>query len=145
MAEWNRSFPLDRSPARIMSSHHNPAAADVFGEWTPELLEVTPPASTKPVLLRYPAYGEWHNLAVAHQRVNSEGKSVPPELVVDTLATCISDDKGKRRLSPSQAKGLLDANPRAVMWLYRKCWETVLRNDDDTIQELEKNSAAGQD
>lgn len=127
-----------------MSSSQN-VAAEIFGEWKPELIEVTPPGSAHAVFLRYPTYGEWHNLAVAHQRVNAEGKSVPPELVVETLAACIADSAGKRRLTNAQAKGLLDANPRAVMWLYRHCWETVLRNDDDTVKELEKNCAAGQD
>jgi len=32
-----------------------------------------------------------------------------------------------------------------VMWLYKQCWETVLKSDDETVAEVEKNSAAGQE
>ena len=116
--------------------------SDIFGEWKPELLEVTPPGSDRPVMLRYPTYGEWHRLAVAHQQL--DGKAPPPELIIDTIAVCVSDDHGKRKLPEGKARGLLNASPRAVMWLYKKCWETVLRNDDEVVSELEKNSEAGQ-
>jgi hypothetical protein len=118
-------------------------ASELFGEHKPELLEVTPPGVEKSVKLRYPSYGEWHKLAVAHQQL--DGKAPAAELIVDTIAACLSDENGKRLLSADKSKGLLDASPRVVMWLYKKCWETVLRNDDDAVAELEKNSAAGQD
>jgi hypothetical protein len=32
-----------------------------------------------------------------------------------------------------------------VMWIYNRCWETVLKSGDQVVQDLEKNSAAGQD
>lgn len=117
-------------------------AAELFGEWKPELLEVTPPGVERAVKLRYPSYGEWHKLAVAHQQL--DGKAPPPDLIVETVAVCIADDNGKRKLSADKAKVLMDASPRAVMWLYKKCWKTVLRNDDEVVGELEKNSVAGQ-
>jgi|LakMenEpi03Aug12_release.lakeMendotaPanAssembly.Ray.scaffolds.fasta_scaffold896638_2 hypothetical protein len=118
-------------------------ASEVFGEWKPELVEVTPPGCDKPVKLRYPTYGEWHKLAVAHQQL--AGKAPDATLIIDTIAACIADDAGKRKLSSDKARGLLDASPRAVMWLYKQCWETVLKSDDETVAELEKNSAAGQE
>lgn len=117
-------------------------AAELFGDWKPELVEVTPPGVDRVVKLRYPTYGEWHSLAVAHQQL--DGKAPPADLIVSTIAACLADDQGRRKLSPDKAKILLDASPRAVMWLYKRCWETVLRNDDETIGELEKNSGAGQ-
>jgi hypothetical protein len=31
------------------------------------------------------------------------------------------------------------------MWLYRQCWDSVLKSDDEAVAEMEKNSAAGQE
>jgi hypothetical protein len=122
----------------------NVSAADILGDWRPELVEVTPPGSDRVVRLRHPTYGEWHKLAAAHQGL--DGKTPSADLITETIAACLADDNGKRLLQdPAKARVLLDANPRQIMWLYTRCWETVLRNDDVAIQELEKNSGAGQE
>ena len=115
-----------------------PSASEILGDWKPDLLEVVPPGSEKVVRLRYPTYGEWHKLASAHQQL--DGKTPSAELITETIAVCVADENGKR-LMPDTAKArvLLDGNPRQIMWLYRRCWETVLRNDDIAIQEIEKN------
>lgn len=109
-----------------------------------EPVSVTPPGSADPVYLRFPTFAEWHALAKAHRKLQAEGEDPSAELIAKTIATCLADDKGKP-LGESAASKVLKASPRRVMWLYRTCWETVLKSDDGTVQELEKNSGASRD
>lgn len=110
---------------------------DLFGDVTAEIVTVTPPGATKPVYLRCPSFDEWHALAVAHQQIDT-GKTPDKTLIAKTVATCLSTEDGKP-LPENAVSVLLKSNQRRVMWLYRKCWETVLRSDSETIKELEKN------
>lgn len=106
-----------------------------------EVVEVTPPGSKRSVHLRSPSFGEWHDLATAHQVL--DGKPPSAELIARTLATCLADESGKPiAATPSERKALMAGSPRRIMWLYRKCWETVLKSDEDAISAIEKNSAA---
>lgn len=115
---------------------------DVIEEMKPSPIQVTPPGC-KPVWLRYPSYGEWHRLAAAHRQC-VDG-TPPASLIAETVAACLADEQGNRKLSDAKAGTLLNYGPRTVMWLYKKCWNTVLKNDDELVAEVEKNSAAGQD
>jgi hypothetical protein len=116
---------------------------DLFGDVTKrQLVEITPPGSKLPVLLRYPPFAEWHELAVAHHRCKRDSVEPAASLIVKTLAYTIADADGNRRLSDKEAESLLNCNPVTVMWIYAKAWETVLRNDDQAVAELEGNSAA---
>ena len=111
---------------------------DLFGEVSDEaVVTVTPPGGTKPVHLRYPSYDEWHSLAKAHWAVEKEGKAADSSLIVRTVATCICNEQGKPLSGDVQA-ALLKSSPRRVMWLYKKCWATVLKSDD-AVAEAEKN------
>jgi len=40
---------------------------------------------------------------------------------------------------------VMQANPNHVMWLYGHILQTVMKNDNEQISEVEKNSVAGQD
>ena len=108
-------------------------------------VEVTPPGSKLPVTLRYPPFAEWHELAVAHTKCEKSGETPSAGLIVKTLAYTMSDADGRRRMSDKEAEALLNCNPVTVMWIYRKAWETVLRNDDQVIADLEGNSAASRE
>lgn len=112
---------------------------DIFGDVvTDAVVTVTPPGATKPVHLRYPTYDEWHSLAKAHWALEKDGKTADASLIVRTLATCLATDKGEPLGGDVQA-ALLKSSPRRVNWLYKKCWSTVLKSDDETIEEIEKN------
>lgn len=102
-----------------------------------EPIEVTPPRSKSSVRLRWPSFDEWHALSVAHRQL--KGEDPPAELIARTVAFCIADEAGERRYKDSDIPALLQTSPRTLMWLYVKCWETVLRNDEKAVQEEEKN------
>lgn len=111
-------------------------ASDVLGTRTATTIEVTPPGA-KPVLLRSPSFREWYDLTAAHRSL--DGKDPPAELIARTVAVALSRPDGSRLMTDAEASSLMDADPRVVMWLYVKSWETVLRNDDQAIKDLEKN------
>jgi hypothetical protein len=106
-----------------------------------ETVSVTPPGSDERVHLRHPTFAEWHSLAKEHEEI--AGKPPSAELIARTIATCLSDEDGKPA-KVDKAKVLTWPHKR-VMWVYKKCWTTVLRSDDDSVSEMEKNSEAGQD
>jgi len=101
-----------------------------------EIVTLTPPGMSKPVHLRYPTFAEWMTLVHDHQGLDK--KTPPAETVARTIATCLCDEGGKP-VGKDVTASVLKASPRVVMWLYQRCWETVLRSDDETIKEKEKN------
>lgn len=102
-----------------------------------EPIQVTPPRSKTPVRLRWPSFSEWHELAVAHRQL--AGKEPAADLIARTVAVCLADEDGNRKYADDNLGPLLEASPRVLMWLYVKCWETVLRNDEQVVKEEEKN------
>lgn len=112
------------------------SAADILGAPSSKTLEVSPP-NGKPLLLRSPSFREWYDLTAAHRQL--DGKDPPADLIAKTIAVVLARPDGARMLTDAEASGLLDADPKVVMWLYVTAWETVLRNDDKAIKELEKN------
>lgn len=109
-----------------------------LSEGMSEVVSVIPPGSKKPIYLRYPSFGEWYEVAAAHNGL--EGRPPAAELITKTLSICLCDESGKRiAATPSESKKLLECSPKRVMWIYRKCWETVLKNDDAAVEEVEKN------
>lgn len=102
-----------------------------------EPIEVTPPRSKTPVRLRWPSFEEWHALSVAHRQL--DGKDPPADLIARTVAVCVADANGERRYKDGDLAALLQTSPRTLMWLYVKCWETVLRNDEKAVKEEEGN------
>jgi hypothetical protein len=98
-------------------------------------VEVHPPRAKSPVYLRWPTFAEWHALSVAHRKL--AGADPSAELIADTVAVCLANADGSRKYQSGQE--LLEASPRALMWLYVKAWETVLRNDEQAVKEEEKN------
>ena len=105
-----------------------------------DVVTVTPPGD-EPVYLRYPSFAEWHSLAKAHRDL--DGGTPSADLIARTLTVCMCDADGKP-LGMESSKVLKLPHLR-VMWIYNRCWETVLKSGDQVVQELEKNSAAGQD
>lgn len=103
-----------------------------------DVVTITPPGSDEAICLRYPSFTEWHALAKAHRELDGAAPSV--DLIARTIATCLADETGKPAKTNHAA--IMAASPRRVMWIYRRCWETVLKSDDDTVQEIEKNSEA---
>jgi hypothetical protein len=111
---------------------------DLFGDFEADgVVAVTPPGATRPVYLRYPSYDEWHSIAKAHFALEKEGKPADSGLIVRTVATCLADETGKPLAGDVQGV-LMKSSPRRVMWLYRKCFATVMKSDD-AVQEVEKN------
>lgn len=109
---------------------------DIFSELDSETVSVTPPGGKKSVRLRYPTFQQWHDLAKAHQGL--EGGVPDAKLIARTIAVCLADDEGKP-VGESAAQAVMSGSPRRVMWLYRTCWETVLKSDSETVEQLEKN------
>lgn len=101
-----------------------------------EPVVVTMPRTKKEVRLRWPTFEEWHSVASAHRKL--EGKDPSAELIAKTVAICVSDENGNRKYNDSDLQALTASGPRALMWLYAKCWETVLRNDEEAIGEETK-------
>lgn len=110
---------------------------DEYLELSDAPLEVTPPRAKSPVRLRYPTFAEWHALSIAHRQL--EGKDPPADLIAKTVAVCVADANGERKYKDSDLPSLLQTSPRLLMWLYVKCWDTVLRNDDKEVKADEKN------
>jgi len=113
-----------------------------MGKPLDELLTLAEPAVEvrvrgKLVRLRHPSFGEWHELAGAHRRL--KGEDPPAELVARTVATCVADANGGRAYSDADLEVLLAGDPRTLMALYVKCWETVLGNDEPAVQAAEGN------
>jgi hypothetical protein len=114
-------------------------AEDIFGTATPDVVEVTPAGAAKPVRLRYPTFREWHEITIEHRKAGADKRDPSADLIARTIAICIADGQGRRKLTDAEASALLEASPRQVMDLYTKCWETVLRNDDDAAKGEAKN------
>lgn len=112
------------------------SASDYLSENLPPVV-ITPPGAAKPLYLRYPSYDEWHSLAAAHQALG--GKPPEASLVAKTIATCLADESGQPVSDGNTLSTIMKAPPKRIMWLYKKCWETVLKSDEETIAELEKN------
>lgn len=106
-----------------------------------DVVTVTLPGSDEPINLRYPSFAEWHSLAKAHRDL--DGGTPPADLIARTLTVCLCDADGKP--AGMDSSKVLRLPHRRVMWIYSRCWETVLKSGDQVVQELEKNSAAGQD
>jgi hypothetical protein len=106
-----------------------------------DTVSVTPPGGEDTVHLRSPSFAEWHALAKDHRDL--DGGTPSADLIARTVATCLADEDGK----PAKVdKAKVMAWPhRRTMWVYTKCWETVLRSDDAVVEETEKNSEAGQE
>lgn len=109
---------------------------DIFGEIADPVVVVTPPRGTKPIHLRYPTWHEYHELVKAHEGL--DGKAPSAALIAKTIATCLADESGKP-LSGDVVATVMKSSPRRVMWLYNKCFETVLNSTEDTVKEKEKN------
>lgn len=100
-------------------------------------VEVTVGRGKKPVRLRWPSFAEWHALSVSHRQL--AGQDPPAELVARTVAVCVANAEGEREYQDADVPKLLEGDPRVLMQLYVKCWETVLRNDDQALKGEEGN------
>jgi hypothetical protein len=100
-----------------------------------EPVQVVMPRTKKTVRLRWPTFAEWHELAVEHRKLNGADPSA--ELVAKTVAVCVADENGNRKYGDGDLSRVAESGPRGLMWLYGKCWETVLRNDDQAVKEEE--------
>lgn len=99
---------------------------------------VTLPGCPKTLYLRYPSFDEWHQLAKAHWQCEREGKGVDAALIARTITTCLANQDGTPLPGADQA-AVMKASPKLVMALYKRCWDTVLKSDETTIGEAEKN------
>lgn len=111
--------------------------------WEPETIEATIPGTVKTFRLRYPTFDDWHEVATEHQK--HVGKPAPAELVAKTIAACVVNKAGDPLFTRENLAPIMHANPNHVMWLYNHILQTVMKNENDQIEEVEKNSAAGQD
>lgn len=109
----------------------------LFDDTASAVVTVTPPGSHREIHLRYPSFDEWHALARAHWAL--EGQAPDSELIAKTIAVCAANADGTPLGESRIRAAVLKANPVRVMWLYKKCWSTVLKSDEETIAELEKN------
>lgn len=107
-----------------------------------DTVTITPPDALGggSIILRQPSFAEWHGLAKAHREL--EGKTPPADLIAKTITTCIADADGKP--AGIEAAKVLRSSHKLVMWIYARCWETVLKSGDEVVADLEKNSEAGQ-
>jgi hypothetical protein len=104
-------------------------------------LAVRPPVTVEveglgTVYFRHPSFEEWHDITVAHQRLNGEPSS--QALIARTVATVLSDEDGKKLLNNGDAQKLMDRDASAVMRLYNTAVERVYAIDG-TIKAAEKN------
>ncbi|MEY3203944.1 MAG: hypothetical protein RLZZ21_275 [Planctomycetota bacterium] len=111
--------------------------------WEPEVVEVKTPDEKHTVHLRYPSFDDWYAVVTEHR--DCVGKIAPATLVAKTLVACVCKKNGDPMFTADSIGQIMKANPERVMWLYERCLKTVLKNDDQEVQEVEKNSAAGQD
>jgi hypothetical protein len=99
-------------------------------------VEVPVPGWPDSVLLRYPTFGEWHQVVALNQ--NAPGGQPPAEAVAKTVGICLSNPDGSRMLSDAEAMELLRQDYTAVMYLYAQCWRKVLKADT-AVEAAEKN------
>lgn len=97
-----------------------------------DLVVVNPPRAKKEISLRWPSFEEWHQLAIAHRLL--DGQDPPAELIARTVAVCVANEDGARKYQDNQLPELMKASPRLLMWLYTKCWATVLKNDEAEVK-----------
>lgn len=111
---------------------------DVFGEVGVEApVTLTAPGTTKPVHLRYPSFEEWHEILFLHKGITA-GSLPDAKAIARTVAICLADPEGNP-LKGDVYGSVMKWSPRRVSWVYGQCWDTVLKNDNDTIKEVEKN------
>jgi hypothetical protein len=111
-------------------------AEDIFGGLCSKPIEVMPPGTTKTVWLRYPTFAEWYEIACEHRKAADSAPSA--DLIARTVALCVAGPDGGRRMTDAEASMLLTAKPQPVAWLYKKCWDTVLADDDSSVMEAAK-------
>lgn len=111
---------------------------EVLGIGARPVVEVMPPGSEKSVRLRYPTFSEWYRITAEHRKCGA-GNDPPPDLIARTIAACMARDDGSRMFTDDEATAFMDADPKVVLWLYVKCFETVMRSDEESVAEVEKN------
>lgn len=109
---------------------------ELFLKGSTDLVSVTPPGSSEPVKFRLPTFAEWHAIAVAHRKL--DGQDPPIELVIETVATCLADDRGNRLYKHGDTQQLEAASHRVILWLYTQAFATVLKEDEETVKDEEK-------
>jgi hypothetical protein len=81
--------------------------------------------------LRHPTFAEWRGIVARH----GETKPVAAEAAAKAVATLLVDAEGNRMFPDTEIALLLQADPSIVAGLYAKAWETVLKVDDDRVEE----------
>lgn len=109
----------------------------VFGDLAKGIITVTPPGASKPSYLGSPAVGTWIELVQGLQAC--EGKTPDASFVTKCVAACLVNEEGHPIDDGSLRAVLAKAPPAPVLWLYKKCWNTVLKVDVQTIGDIEKN------
>lgn len=111
---------------------------DVFGEVAAETpVEVKAPGTSKPVYLRYPSFEEWHDILTLHKGITA-GSLPDAKAIAKTVSICLATPEGKP-LPGDVYASVMRWSPRRVSWVYGQCWETVLKNDQTTVEEIAKN------
>lgn len=88
-------------------------------------------------LLRYPTFAEWYS--IVHPMRQLEGKEPPVDLISRTVAIVLANPDGSRMLTDPEATRLMDKDFAAVMRVWNRAWETVLRFEDRDLEAAAKN------
>jgi hypothetical protein len=99
-------------------------------------VEVSVPGWPDSVLLRYPTFGEWHQLLMLNQA--TPNSPVPAENIAKTIGICLGNPDGSRMLSDAEAMELLRQDPTPVKHLYAQCIQQNLK-PDNAVEAAEKN------
>ncbi len=109
----------------------------LFGDVANGVLAVSPPGASKVVHIATPSVGVWIDLVKMAQEF--DGKTPDAAAVTKCVAACLVTEDGKPLDDGTLRATLAKSQPAIVMWLYKKCWDTVLKVDIRQIEEIEKN------
>lgn len=107
----------------------------LFGDVANGVITVTPPGASKPVYIATPAVATWIELVKEAQAFDNKTPDSP--FITKAVAACMVDEAGKPLDDGTLRSALAKSNPTLVMFLYKKCWETVLKVDVREIEQLE--------
>lgn len=89
------------------------------------------------VLLRYPTFAEWYSIVQPMRQLAGAEPSV--DLIARAVAIVLANPDGSRMLSDPEAARLMEKEYTAVMRVWNRAWETVLKFTDADLEAAAKN------
>jgi hypothetical protein len=110
---------------------------DILKRSTPRPPVEVPIAEWGSVLLRYPTFAEWYSVVQPMRQL--AGAEPSADLIARAVAVVLSNPDGSRMLTDHEAARLMEKEYSAVMRVWNRAWETVMKFTEADLEAAVKN------